>query len=140
MAGVLKHGSTYIKTNSVIGLSKYICIIIDKNHFGIRGLFFDENPRLRPQGGPFVYISDFFEGGKIKFFPSISKQIAYFVSLNTPALQSIKVFCELIVYFSMKIKNSDHRRDPLYTFQIFSRVSKFNFFALYQNKWGIWSL
>ena len=35
----------------------------------------------------------------------------------------------------MKIKNSDHRGDPLYSFQIFSRVSNLNFFGLYQNKY-----
>ena len=90
--------SSYIKTNTVFGLSK-----------------------------PFVYISEFFESVKVKFFRIISKQIPYLVSLNTLVLESIKISWELIVYFSMKIKNSDHRGDPLYMFQIFWRVSKWNF-------------
>ena len=34
-------------------------------------------------GRPFVYISDFFGGVKVKFFCFISKQIAFLVSLNT---------------------------------------------------------
>ena len=89
-------------------------------------LFFYQNQKFRPQRGPLVYISDFFEGVKVKFFRFISKQIAYLVSLNTLVLESIKISWKLIIYFSMKIKNSD----PLYTFQIFSGVSKLNFFAL----------
>ena len=36
----------------------------------------------------------------------------------------------------MKLKNSDHRGNPLYIFQIFSRVSKLNFFPLYKNKYN----
>ena len=59
---------TLIKTNTVFGLSKYSCIRIDKNSLGINSLFFYENQKFRPQGGPFVYISDFFEGVKVKFF------------------------------------------------------------------------
>ena len=55
------------------------------------------------------------------------KQIAYLLSLNTLVLESIKISWELIVWFSMKIKNSDHGGNPLDIFQIFSRVSKLNF-------------
>ena len=83
--------STYIKTNTVFGLSKYFCIRIDKNILRINSLFFQENPKFRPQGEPFVYISDFFEGGKVKFFRFILKQIPYFVSLNTFVLESINL-------------------------------------------------
>ena len=81
-------------------------------------------------GGPLVYILDFFEGVIVKLFRFISKQIPYLVSLNTLVLESIKISWDLIFYFSMKIKNSDHRRNPLNTFQIFSRVSKLIFFGL----------
>ena len=97
-----------------------------KNIFGINSLFFYENQKFRPQGGLFVYISDFFEAVKVAFFQFISKQIRYSVSLNTLVLESIKISWELIDYFFMKIKNSD----PLYIFQIFSRMSKLNFFGL----------
>ena len=124
-----------IKTNIVFGLSKYSCIRINKNILRISSLFFYENQKLRPHEGPFVYISDFFECVKVKFFRFISKQILNSVSLNTIVLELINISLELVVYFSMKIKNYDHTRDPLYIFQIFSKVSKLNFFALYQNKY-----
>ena len=58
----------YIKTNTVFGLSTYSCIRIDKNIFEMNSLFFYENQKFRLQGGPFVYISDFFESVKVKFF------------------------------------------------------------------------
>ena len=57
---------------------------------------------------------------KLNFFALFEKKIIpYFVSLYTLVFESIKIFWELIVYFTMKIKNSDHMRDPLYTFQVF---------------------
>ena len=126
--------STYIKTNTVFGLSKYSCIWIDKNIRGINSLFFYENQKFRPQMGPFalyINISDFYEGVKDNFFCFISKQIPYLVSLNTFVLESIKISWELIVYFSMKIKNSDHRGALcIQSCQIFSRVSMF-YFSVY---------
>ena len=64
-------------------MSKYSCVRINKNILEINSLFFYENKKFRPQGGPFVYIPDFFEGVKVKFFRFISKQIPYLVSLNT---------------------------------------------------------
>ena len=103
---------TYIKTNIVFGLSKNSCIRIDKNILLINSLFFNEN-KNSDHRGPFVNISDFFEGVKLKSFRFLSKQIPYFVSLNTLVLESIKISWELIVYFSMKIKNSDHISDFL---------------------------
>ena len=106
----------------------------------INSLFFYENQRFRPQRGPFVFISDFFEGVKVEFFRFLLNQIPYFIYLNNLLLESIKISCELIVYFSMKIKDSDLKGDPLYSFQIFSKVSKLHFFALYQNKYRISSL
>ena len=48
--------------------SKYFCIRIDKNILGINILFFNENKKFRLQEGPFVYISDFSEDVKGKFF------------------------------------------------------------------------
>ena len=35
---------------------------------GINSFFFYENQKFRPQGGPFVYISDFIEGVNVIFF------------------------------------------------------------------------
>ena len=70
--------------------------------------------------GPFVYISDFFEGVKVKFFRFLSKQIAYLVFLNTLVLESIKISWELLVYYFMKFKNSHYSGDLLYTFQFAS--------------------
>ena len=67
--------SLYIKANIVFRLSKYPCFRIDKNILGIIILFFYLNQKYRPQGGPFVYISDFFEGVKVNFFSFISKQL-----------------------------------------------------------------
>ena len=66
---------------------------------------------------------------KIKFFRFLSKQIAFLVSLNTLVLESKNISSELIVYFSMKIKNSGH---PLYIF-FENRVSSFYLFALSRN-------
>ena len=46
-------------------------------------------------GGDHLYISDFFEGAKVKFnqfIMFISKQIPNFVSLNTIVLESIKIY------------------------------------------------
>ena len=59
--------SLYIKTNTVSGLSKYSCIRNDKHILKINNLFFYQNQKFGPQG-PFVYISDFFESVKVKFF------------------------------------------------------------------------
>ena len=64
--------------------SKYSGIRIGKNILRINYLFFYENRKFRPRGGPFEFISYFFEGVKVEFFRFISKQIAYLVSLNTP--------------------------------------------------------
>ena len=89
-------------------------------------------------------------------FPNISQSRRPFSITILPW----RISCKLIVYFSMKIQNLDHRGDPLYTFQIFSRVGQLNFFikrinsatlgkmktfqlnlfAFYQNKYRIWSL
>ena len=74
--------SSYIKINTVFGHSKYSFIRIDKNILGINNLFFYKNQKFRSEGGPFVYISDFFERDKVTFFRFISKQIPYFVTLN----------------------------------------------------------
>ena len=62
--------STYIKTNTVFGIPKYSCIRIDKNIFGINSLFFYENRKFRPLGGPFVlYIFQIFSKvPKLNFF------------------------------------------------------------------------
>ena len=54
--------STYIKTNTVFLLSKYSCIRIDKNIFGINSLFFSENKKFRPQGGTHCIHFRFFRG------------------------------------------------------------------------------
>ena len=85
-------------------------------------------------GGPFVYISNFFTGVKVKFFRFISKQIPDLVTLNTLILESIKISLELKVYFSMKIKHG-----TLFISDFFEGV-KVKFFALYQNQYRIWSL
>ena len=82
-----------------------------------------EKERNRSNSSLFVYISDFFDGVKVKFFHFISKQIPYFVSLNTLVLESKKISWELIFYFSMKIKNSDHR-GTLYIHFCFFRGSQ----------------
>ena len=79
-----------------------------------------------PSRGALFQIN-FFDGTLSQIKVHMSKQIPYLVSLNSLVLESIKISSELIVYFSMKIKNSDYRGDPLNTFQIFSRVSKINF-------------
>ena len=60
--------SLYIKTNTVFGLSKYSCIRIDKNIFGINSLFFYENQKIQLGGTLCVYISGFFEGVKFNFY------------------------------------------------------------------------
>ena len=87
----------YIISNKFRIWSLDSCTIrIDKNILGINGLFFYENQKFRPQGGPFVYISDFSEGVKVKFFRFILKQIHYFVTLNTLVLESIKISWELL--------------------------------------------
>ena len=39
---------SYIKTNTVFGLSKYSCIRIEKNILKINTLFFYENQKFRP--------------------------------------------------------------------------------------------
>ena len=80
-----------MKTNTLFVLSKYSCFRIDKHILRINSLFFDENQKFRPQGGPFVYISDFIKDVKVEFFRFISKQIAYLVSLNALVLESIKI-------------------------------------------------
>ena len=51
----------------------------------------------------------------------ISKQIPYLVSLNTLVIQSIKISGELIVYFVIKIKNSEHRGGPCNIYVSFFR-------------------
>ena len=43
---------------------------------------------------------------------------------------SIKLSWKLIIYFSMKIKNSDYTGDPLHTFQVF-RWCESSIFSLY---------
>ena len=55
----------------------------------------------------------------VKVYIGISKQIPYLVSLNTLVLESIKISWELIFYFSMKIKNSDHRGTLCIHFRFF---------------------
>ena len=75
----------------------------------INSLFFYENKKFRPQGGSFVYVSDVFEGAKIKFFRIISKQIPNLVSLYSLVLESLKIYWKLIVYFSIKILNGVFR-------------------------------
>ena len=57
-----------------------------------------------------------------------NKYVPYLISLNTLVLESIKISWELIVYFSMKIKNSDHR-DLLCNFRFFQggKVKFFRF-------------
>ena len=71
---------------------------------GINSWFFYEIQKFRPQG-PFVYISDFFAGVKVKFFRFISKQMPYLVFLNTLVIESITISWESIVDFCMKFKN-----------------------------------
>ena len=56
------------KYRTIFGLSKYSCIRIDKNIFGINSLFFYENQKFGPQGRLFVFILDFFKGVKVKLF------------------------------------------------------------------------
>ena len=126
----------YIKTNTIFCLSKYYCIRIDKNILGMNSLFFYENQKFRSQAGPFVNISDFFKGVKVKFFRFISKQIPYLVSLNTLVLELIKISSELIVYFSKKIKNSNHRGrwSLCIIFQIFFEGVNVNFFRVLSKK------
>ena len=88
-----------------------------------------ENQKFRPQGGgPFVFISDFFEVVKIKFFRFISKRIAHLVSLNILVLESIKISLVLIFYFSMKIKDSDYRGGPFVYISDFLEVVQVKFF------------
>ena len=113
-----------------VHISKQKAYLVSLNNLVLEAIKISWKLKIQTTGGPFVYISDFFEGVKVKFFRLISKQITYLVSLNTLVLESIKIFWELILYFSMKIKNSDHRGDPLYAFQIFSRVSKLIFFGI----------
>ena len=67
----------------------------------------------------FVFISHFFDGAKVKFFRFISKQIPYFFFLNSLVLESVKTCCKLLVYLSMKIKNSDHRGTLCIHFRFF---------------------
>ena len=90
---------------------------------GEKALIFTKS-KSRPQGGPFVYMSDFFDGVKVKFFRFISKQIPYMFSLNTLVFESIKISWELIVYFSMEIKNPDLRGD-VYLDYFFDKTLRF---------------
>ena len=96
---------TYIKTNTVFGLSKYSYIRINTNIFGINSLFFYENQRFRPQGGPFVFITDFLKGVKVKFFRFISKQIPFLASVNTLVLESIKISSKILNFLGLCISN-----------------------------------
>ena len=50
---------------------------------------------------------------------TISKQLAYLDSLYTLVFVSIKISWKLIIYFSIKIKNSDHRGTLCIYFRIF---------------------
>ena len=59
----------------------------------------------------------------------ISKQIPYLDSLNTLVLESIKILWESIFYFSMRIKNSDHRREPFVYISDFFEDVKVKFFC-----------
>ena len=49
---------------------------------GINSLFFYENQKFRPQGGPFIYIAGFFEGVKVKFFALYKKTNKYRISFS----------------------------------------------------------
>ena len=57
----------------------YFLIKIHKNIFEIDTLFFYENPKLIPQGGPFAFIPEFFDGIKVNFFSLYMKMNSVFV-------------------------------------------------------------
>ena len=78
-----------IKLNTVFGLSKYSCIRIDKHILGINNLFFYENEKFRPQGGPFVYISDCM----YQLFSRLSKlNFIYYIIVNKRSKLIINTF------------------------------------------------
>ena len=85
-------------------------------------------PKLFRVAAPFS-IKNFPWRPILKKYIPISKQISYLVSLNILKLESMKI-SRLFFYENQKFRP---QRDPFIHFEK-------KFFALYQNKWRIWSL
>ena len=100
---------TYIKTNTVFGLSKYSCIKIDQNIFGINSLFFYENQRFIPQGDPLYSFQIFSRVSKSEIFSLYIKTNTEFLLSKYSSIKIDKNFMWTIIYFAMKIEDSDHR-------------------------------